>query len=78
MHTDGIPARYGEDHRQPITIDLRPGGGRAYVLEPRIGYVAWRVLDANTREVLKFCALKEALHWIADQTPRQLGARNFM
>ena len=65
------------DSRQPITLDLRAAGGGVETLEPRIGYVAWRRTD-EAGEVKDCAALKTLLHRIADELPRQLGARNFM
>ena len=65
------------DSRQPITLDLRAAGGGIETLEPRLGYVAWR-RRAESGEVKDCAALKTLLHRIADELPRQLGARNFM
>ena len=65
------------DNRQTITLDLRAAGGGIETLEPRIGYVAWR-RTAESGEVKDCAALKTLLHRIADELPRQLGARNFM
>lgn len=65
------------DNRQPITLDLRAAGGGVETLEPRLGYVAWR-RRAESGEVKDCAALKTLLHRIADELPRQLGARNFM
>jgi hypothetical protein len=73
-----FPMRCDDDMREPIQIDLRVAGGRNYVIEPVRGYVAWKLIDADSREVLRRCALKEALHWIADQMPRQLAVRNLL
>jgi hypothetical protein len=66
-----------EDSRQPITLDLRAAGGGVETLEPRLGYVAWR-RRSEYGEVKDCAALKTLLHRIADELPRQLGARNFM
>jgi hypothetical protein len=46
-------------------------------IEPRIGYVAWRAVDAQTGDVVHCAALKELLRWIAGQVPRMLAVRNF-
>jgi hypothetical protein len=45
-------------------------------LEPRRGYVAWRIVDDASGAVLHCAAIKEAMRWIAAQVPRQLGRRN--
>lgn len=74
----GIPDREPiRDMRQPVELDLRSYGWRHVRIEPRFGYVACRVVDVDTGEVLHCAALKEALHWIADTAPRMLAARNF-
>ena len=75
---DGIPDREPlTDARQPFTLDLRAAGFHDLRIEPRIGYVAWRAVDVDTGEVLHAAALKELLHWIADQLPRMLAMRNY-
>ena len=73
----GIPDRTDTDCRQPFDLLLRAAGWRDLRIEPRRGYVAWRAVDASTGEVLHCAALKELLHWIADQLPRMLAARNY-
>ena len=74
----GIPDREPmTDARQPFALDLKAFGFRSLRIEPRIGYVAWRALDADTGEVLHVAALKELLHWIADKVPRMLAMRNY-
>lgn len=74
----GIPDRPMQgDRRQPITLDLRSYGGQLLRIEPRIGYVACRLVDDETGEVLRCQAIKELLHRIADDLPRVLGWRNF-
>lgn len=74
----GIPdAPMWTDTRQPFEMLLRSAGWRDLRIEPRLGYVAWRAVDANSGEVLHCAAIKELLRWIALQVPRQLGARNF-
>jgi hypothetical protein len=73
----GIPDRTASDNRQPIDLDLRHVGGRNLHIEPRLGYVAWRAVDADSGVVLYCAALKELLHQIADDLPRMLAARNF-
>lgn len=73
----GIPDRPElVDHRQPFDLPLARLGWRDVRLEPRLGYVAWRCVDAATGDVLACKALGEMLRWIAAQVPRQLGARN--
>jgi hypothetical protein len=74
---EGIPDRADADCRQPFDLLLRAAGYRDLRIEPRRGYVAWRAVDAQTGEVLHSAALKELLHWIADEMPRMLAARNF-
>jgi uncharacterized protein YbaR (Trm112 family) len=73
----GIPDRESSDNRQPFDLDLLRAGGRNLRIEPRLGYVAWRAVDAASGEVLYCAALKELLHQIADDLPRMLAARNF-
>lgn len=65
------------DSRQPFTLPLSGFGWRDVVIEPRIGYVGWRAVDAETGEVLHCAASKELLRWIARQVPRMLAARNY-
>ena len=75
---EGIPDRpMVEDCRQPVSLNLSALGWRDVTLEPRIGYVSWRCIDAQTGEVLHCAASKELLRWIAGQVPRMLAARNF-
>lgn len=59
------------DTRQPIDLDLRCVGGPRVVLEPRAGYMAWRLRDADTGEVTRCAAIKTLLREIADSLPRQ-------
>jgi hypothetical protein len=66
-----------DDARQPFGMPLSAFGWRDVVIEPRFGYVGWRVIDAGTGEVLHCAASKELLRWIAGQIPRMLAARNF-
>ena len=72
----GTPDRDDYDQRQPIMLDLSSAGGPNLTLEPRLGYVAWRARDNDTGQVLRCAALKELLHWIADELPRMLSARS--
>lgn len=75
---DGIPDSPPDtDCRQPFTMALDGAGYRDLRIEPRLGYVAWRAVDADTGEVLHCAALKELLRWIAGQVPRMLAARNW-
>lgn len=72
---DGIPDRAGwQDAREPIDLDLCSVGGRAWRLEPRLGYLAWRQIDSATGEVVRCAALKTLLREIADKLPRQMSA----
>jgi hypothetical protein len=72
----GIPDRAAPaDQRQPITFDLSSYGGRRLRIEPRIGYIACRVIDDETGEIIDCAAIKTALHRIADALPATLGAR---
>ena len=64
------------DARQPFPLELATAGFHDLRIEPRLGYIAWRAVRVDTGEVLHCCALKQLLHWIADQLPRTLGARN--
>lgn len=74
----GIPdAPMPEDFRQPFQLSLKAAGWRDLHIEPRLGYVSWRALDAETGEVLHCAALKELLRWAAGQVPRMLAVRNF-
>lgn len=74
----GIPDREPmTDARQPFALMLRAAGYRDLRIEPRLGYVAWRAVDADTGEVVHVAALKELLHWIADRVPRMLAMRNY-
>lgn len=65
------------DMRQPFDIALRSAGYRDLRIEPRLGYVAWRAVEAETGKVLHCAALKELLRWVAGQIPRMLAARNW-
>lgn len=69
---DGIPDREPiTDNRDPFPLPLKARGWRDLEIEPRLGYLTkWRAVDAETREVLHSAALKELLHWCADQLPR--------
>ena len=58
-------------------VQAPPVGYRDIRLEPRLGYVAWRAVAADTGEVLHCAASKELLRWVAGQVPRMLAARNF-
>ena len=64
-----------EDARQPIDLDLRTWGGPHLLIEPRVGYIAGRALDAETGAVVACCALKTLLHGIADKLPRTMVLR---
>ena len=64
-----------EDFRRPFVLPLRAAGYRDLHIEPRLGYVAWRALDAETGEVVKCAALKELLRWVAAEVPRMMSAR---
>ena len=71
----GIPDRVDGDYRTACTVDLRGHGGSLYTLEPRRGYVAWRVIDGGK---VVFCgSIKQALHWIADQQARCSAMRHW-
>lgn len=72
---EGTPDRTMTDSRQPITLDLRSYGGALLSIEPRLGYIAVRVKAGD--KVIHCAAMKQALHWIADQLPRTLGARAY-
>ena len=73
----GIPDRAPADNRQPFALPLKACGYRDLRIEPRIGYVSWRAIDADTGEALHCAALKELLRWIAGEVPRMLAARNY-
>ena len=66
-----------EDPRQAFDLDLTGAGWRKLRIEPRLGYVAWRAVDAESGVVLHTAALKELLHWVADRMPRWLALRNY-
>lgn len=73
----GIPDReLLTDCRDPLELDLRSYGGPRLRIEPRIGYIACRVIDLDAGSVVACCALKTALHEIANKLPRTLGERN--
>lgn len=73
----GIPDRTEpDDVREPVELDLRSYGGKRLRFEPRRGYIATRLIDADTGAVLKCAALKTLLHGIADALPRMLSPRN--
>ena len=73
----GIPDREPwHDGRAVLTLDLRTHGGRLLRIEPRVGYIACRVYDDETGELLECAALKTALHHIADSLPRTLAQRH--
>lgn len=73
----GIPDRpMPTDCRDTLVLDLRSYGGKRLRIEPRVGYIACRVFNDETGELVECCALKTALHAIADSLPRTLGARN--
>ena len=71
----GIPDRVDSDSRQPFDLLLKSAGLADMLIEPRLGYVAWRAVDIDTGRVLRRAALKELLHWIADVLPRMMSAR---
>jgi hypothetical protein len=56
-------------------MDLRSAGYRWLRIEPRLGYIAWRAVDAQTGEVLHVAAIKELLRWVAAQVPRMASPR---
>lgn len=75
---DGIQDREPiEDTRQPFELPLKHAGYFDLLIQPRLGYVSWRAIDAETGTVLHCAALKELLHWFADRVPRYLALRNF-
>lgn len=59
------------DVRLPIDLDLRSIGGRLWRIEPRLGYLAWRLVDATTGEVAHSAAIKTLLRHLADTLPQQ-------
>ena len=65
------------DAREPIEIDLRSYGGTLLRIEPRLGYISVRVTDTTSGEVV-CCALKSALHRIADSLPRTMSERRII
>ncbi len=76
--SEGIPdAPLYADTRHPFDLPLQHAGFLDLRIEPRLGYVSWRAVDAASGEVLHCAALKELLRWIAGQVPRMLAARNF-
>ena len=66
-----------EDYRKAFPLPLAHLGWRDLQIEPRIGYVSWRAVDAETGEVLHCAALKELLRWVARRLPKMLAVRNF-
>jgi hypothetical protein len=73
----GIPDREPlTDCRDPLVLDLSSHGGPRLRIEPRLGYIACRVIDLDAGSVVACCALKTALHRIADALPRTLSARH--
>lgn len=74
----GVPDRQALiDNRQPFDLPLKSAGYLDLRIEPRLGYVAWRAVDAETGKVVDCAALKTLLHNIAGRVPRMLAARNF-
>lgn len=72
----GIPDRPEIiEHRQPFYLPFAHLGWRDVRIEPRLGYVAWRCVDADTGDALACKALGELLRWVAAQVPRQMGGR---
>lgn len=71
---DGVPARVDEDFRTDCFIDLRGAGGPLLVLQPRRGYVAWRVVENG--KVIDCAAIKTALHRIGDRMVRMRAPRS--
>ncbi len=72
----GIPDREPIiDARQCIDIDLSSHGGPRLRIEPRVGYVACRMVNIDTGAV-ECAALKTLLHTLADRLPRRMGLRN--
>lgn len=75
----GIPDRPALfDVREPLYLDLTSYGGSRLRIEPRIGYIAVRVIDETDGKVVLCAALKTALHRIADLLPRTVGYRNVL
>ncbi len=73
----GIPDREPViDARQPFLLPLSHFGYRDLWIEPRVGFVAWRALDAETRELLHCAASKELLRILARETPRLMAPRD--
>jgi hypothetical protein len=64
------------DVRQPFELDLTSYGGPNLRIEPRLGYVACRLIDADTGCVLRAAALKTILRDLADSLPRTLSSRH--
>lgn len=52
------------------TLDLTSYGGRRLRIEPRIGYIACRLIDDDSGAVEDCAAIKTLLHRIADALPR--------
>lgn len=74
----GIPDRpIVEDTRKSFPLDLGAAGFHDLLIEPRLGYVAWRAVRKDTGQPVHSAALKQLLHWAADQVPRALALRNF-
>lgn len=74
----GIPDEpMPDEFRRPFPLPLKSAGYRDLHIEPRLGYVSWRALDAETGEVLHCAAIKELLRWIARRVPRMQAARNY-
>lgn len=73
----GVPDReLLADCRDPVLLDLSSYGGPRLRIEPRLGYIACRVIDLDAGAVIACCALKTALHEIANKLPRTIGERN--
>ena len=60
------------DTRQPIILDLRSYGGELLQIEPRLGYISCRLIDAGGT-VRDCAALKTLLHRVADSLRRRLS-----
>lgn len=74
----GVPDELAwSDTRQPFDLLLGAQGYHDLRIEPRLGYIAWRARRIDTGEVVRCCALKELLHWLADRLPRTIAMRNF-
>ena len=67
--------RTDEDYRTACQIDLRGSGGALYTLQPRRGYVSWRVVVDG--KVVHCASLKQCLHWAADQQDRCSAMRTW-